>query len=102
MAAAPATSGTAGDGTVKRGQSVSLSIQSEAIWYPGANRSTQLPSLEKLPGESEPNWEIMAPTVMAFGALAGDTLHASWPERFASPAATTTVTPEAIVLAMAS
>ena len=62
---------------------------------PGAARSTHAPELEKLAQLSDAS---VAATVIAWGARAGDALHASAPWL---PAATTTVTPAADVRATA-
>jgi hypothetical protein len=62
-------------------------IQDERIPDPGANMSTHLPWLEKMDGTSS---NVVAPTVIALGADAGDLVHASV-DSF--PAATTTVIP---------
>ena len=57
---------------------------------PGANRSTQDPRFEKLETESE---LVVDPTVMAFGAEAGERVQALV---LSLPAATTMVTPSSI------
>src|SRR5213596_3787250 len=60
------------------------------MFVPGANRSRQLPKLEY---EALLSRKVVAPTVSACGALAGESLHAS-SDSF--PAATAYVTPALI------
>ena len=66
------------------------------IATPGALISTQLPQFEKYAFASA---IVVAPTVIAVGALAGDALHASI---LSLPAAATTVIPELVSLRIAS
>lgn len=62
-------------------------IQEERMLTPGAKISRAEPKFEK---DGLASLESMAPTVMAEGAEAGETLAAFW---FSLPAATTTVIP---------
>ena len=61
--------------------------QAERIEDPGAKISTHLPKFEYEAGAST---KVVAPTVIAVGALAGDRVHASV---VSLPAAATTVIP---------
>ena len=70
-------------------------IHADLMFTPGAIKSTQLPELEK-PAKTSVLSD--AATVMAFGALDGDELHASDAE---FPAATTTVIPAAMAFCTA-
>src|SRR5690348_4676965 len=63
------------------------STHAEVMFSPGAKMSTQLPKLEN---DARASVLVVAPTVMADGVLAGDTLQAF---SFELPAATTSVTP---------
>jgi hypothetical protein len=64
----------------------------ERMSWPGAVISTLLPKLEK---EAKVSSMVLAPTVMALGTRAGETLFASW---VSFPAATTKGTPLAMAL----
>jgi hypothetical protein len=48
---------------------VGLPVQVERMFRPGAKTSTQGPWLEKYAGVS---WSVLAPTVIAFSAAAGE------------------------------
>src|SRR5258708_24442223 len=64
--------------------------------YPGANMSTQVPKLEKLACESQ---LVLAPTLIAAGALPGEFVQASVAP---FPAAVTTVIPALVARCTAS
>ena len=68
-AAAPVTCGDAIEVPLCVYVALSLVTQAEAIPLPGANISTQAPKFEKLARWSE---LLVAPTVIAFGARAGE------------------------------
>jgi hypothetical protein len=73
-AALPTTWGVAIDVPLMVLVAVSLVFQSEVMPEPGANRSTQVPKFEY---EARASVEVVAPTVIALGARAGDEVHAS-------------------------
>jgi hypothetical protein len=69
--------------------------QVDKIETPGANKSTQVPKLEK---DARASVLPVAPTVIAAGTLAGETVHEF---KLLFPAATTYVIPEFIELTTA-
>ena len=72
-AALPITCGVAIDVPLMVLVAVSLVFQSDVMPDPGANRSTQVPKLEY---DARASVDVVAPTVIALGARAGDELHA--------------------------
>src|SRR6185295_13032192 len=86
-AAAPATCGVAIDVPDSVLVAVEPVYQSETMPEPGANTSTQVPTLEY---EARASVRSLAATVSAAAARAGDCVHAS---TLSLPAATETVTP---------
>ena len=95
-ATTPATCGDAIDVPDIEVRSVVLRMYDDVMETPGANTSTHEPKFEKLARRSV---EPVAPTVIAKGALAGDTPHAL---ALSLPAATTIVMPSATARAMAA
>lgn len=67
-------------------------FQAEIMLLPGAKMSRQLPQLEN---EERASVEVVEPTVIAFGAEAGEDWQAS---AFSLPAATTKLIPSLIAL----
>src|SRR5689334_17283432 len=89
-AAAPVTWGVDIEVPLSTRTESSALAKSDLISTPGAKMSTQVPKLEKDARRSD---RSVAPTVMAAGSRAGDSLHASW---LSLPAAATYVTPDAM------
>ena len=75
---------------------VLLRCQADVMPEPGANMSTHLPKFEK---SERASVRVVAPTVIALGALAGDLPQAS---ESSLPAATTMVMPARVAAATAS
>jgi len=95
-AAAPATWGEAIEVPLNVVVATSLVKNAEVMFVQGANRSRQLPKLEY---EALASDRFEAPAVRAWGALAGEWLHASSPSL---PAATAYVTPALMEVWIAS
>jgi hypothetical protein len=81
-AATPATCGDAIDVPEIVFVAVSLVRQVEVMLLPGAKMSTQVPKFEN---DERASLVVVEPTVIAFGARAGETLQAFW---LSLPAAT--------------
>jgi hypothetical protein len=71
-------------------QPLNLEEQAETMLYPGAHMSTHCPKFEKY---ASPSVFVMAPTVIALGAAAGDVKHEL---QNSFPAATLTTIPASI------
>ena len=71
---------------------VLLVVIAETMLEPGANTSTQVPQFEKLDLVSNC---VLAPTLIALGALPGEFVQAS---ALLLPAAVTTTTPRSVAL----
>ena len=91
-AAAPATCGDAIDVPLIVFVAVSLLSQALVMPEPGAKMSRHVPKFEN---DERLSVFVVAPTVIALAARAGETLQAFW---FSLPAATANVTPDAIAL----